>query len=197
VLTRQDISQLSRTISNAPVPFTWTLPGSSVADESGAAHPNAPPDATGAYDPASPNWFAVVNVDDGAGTPNAIVTRAVDDALDGCQHGHPVKVGSTLRAVTGFGAWNANLARWQQLCGSSVLDACVRTIQIPVVTGWNGVLGANASYNVEYIAALRLTRLVLQPPQVTISGYLTVERQRGGVAFSPLPGPVLGTALVQ
>ncbi len=160
----------------------------------------------GSGDMLSPGWFSLINFGDGNGNKKDVAASLID-ALNGCTVGNSVSVGDWIDVVTGGGGWNGkpNDDLWEDLCDSSnanknkQLENCQRTIQIPVVNAWNGNSGTGAAWQIEYIAAIKLTKIV--PPTgaakpAEVWGYFTTDKS-GGSNFSPFPGPVQASSLVK
>lgn len=151
-------------------------------------------------DMLSPGWFALINLGDGNGN-NQDVRDALDNALDGCLVGKVINTGDWIDVIPGTGGYNSNQQRWRDLCdGTPQMTNCQRIIQIPIVNSWNGASGTGAAWEVVYVAAIQLTRIVFptgaaKPAEV--HGIFTVDTQGGGSGFSQFPGPVQGIALVR
>jgi Flp pilus assembly protein TadG len=155
-------------------------------------------DDTGNRNMLSPGWFALI--DAGFGSNNQGVRDALDNALDGCNVGLSLGVGDWLQVVTGNGGWQSNTQRWRDLCGgNNQMNNCTRVVQVPIVKSWNGLSGGNAEWRVNYVAAIRLTRINIPNGNASpeIYGYFTLDQTGGGSGLSIFPGPVQGVALVK
>ncbi len=177
-LTAADLAFLAA--NNTPIQLTGSVPGSG--------------------DMLSPGWFSLINLGTGNGNTQD-VQAALVNALDGCAVGYVASVGDWLDIVPGTGGWNSNVQQWRDLCGgNNQMNNCTRTIQIPVVNSWNGQPGTQAAWQIEYVAAIRLTRIVMPTgasSPAEVHGYFTLDQAGGGVGLSPFPGPVQGVALVR
>jgi Flp pilus assembly protein TadG len=151
-------------------------------------------------DPLAPGSFSLVNFTDGNGNKKS-VEEALLDILNGCTTGTFVSVGDWVDAVPGSGGWQGNQQLWRQVCaGNNQLRNCTRTLQIPVVNETTGEPGTNAQFRVNYLGAMRLSRIDLPSGVATpgrIHGEFSLDISGGGVGFTPFPGPVQGIALVR
>jgi Flp pilus assembly protein TadG len=184
----------------------------------GVALPENMDDAAGQL---TSTQFSLVTWRDANRTPRS-VTEVLEDALEGCQVGQPLRVGDTVMRAEGPGGAVAN--PWlepsqrspdplAELCGDPDVSggaprayyACGQAtrLQVPIVRYLDGQ-GAESRYRVEYIGALSLYKLYLpnfgrdaSPARIS-GGTLHVDRYGGGIEFEPrFPGPALGAALVR
>lgn len=126
-------------------------------------------------------------------TPNEIAEAIVE-----CEYeGPPVVAGTILPAAPG-NKWNARVMQdaLETMCGGNPTCPSQPQILVPIYDSYSGN-GQNAGYRIKYLGAFKLVSYSISGNNATMRAILTAVTATESAGFTPAPGPVMMTVLVQ